>query len=134
MRVVAVDPADLHPLVASDPAVIHLRQTAQAYLAGKPPRPVSRKADRRSKSVPKGYEIILNDMRLEALESVQLMLEASTRLKPEGMAIITLKLPSYGAEQVVAQCLELLKQQCQVIGARQLFHNRREVTIAFKRK
>jgi len=136
LHVVAVDPADLHPLIESDPAVIHLRQTAQAYLAGKPPRRrASRKgAGRSGELVPKQYDVILNDMRLEALESAQLMVRASAQLKPGGVAVITLKLPAHRVDQVVAQCLVLLKQKYQVMGARQLFHNRREVTVALKGK
>lgn len=134
LRVVAVDPADLHPLIASDPAVHHLRQTTQAYLAGKSPCPNSKRGAGRSReAIPKHYDVILNDMRLDARESAELMVRASPRLKPEGVAVMTLKLPAHNPDQVVAQCVGLLEQQYQVIGARQLFHNRHEVTVALKR-
>jgi 23S rRNA (cytidine2498-2'-O)-methyltransferase len=50
MSVVAVDPGDLDPRVAADPAVRHRRQTAQSYL----------------RTVHEQFDVILNDMRMDA--------------------------------------------------------------------
>jgi 23S rRNA (cytidine2498-2'-O)-methyltransferase len=116
MRVVAVDPADLHPAVASDPGVVHVRQRAQRYL------PTRRE-----------FDLILNDMRLEALDSARLMLLAAGSLKPSGMAVMTLKLPREGMAGAAARALDLLRQGYRIEGARQLFHNRNEITLALKR-
>jgi 23S rRNA (cytidine2498-2'-O)-methyltransferase len=116
MRVVAVDPADLHPAIAADPGVFHLRQRAQRYL------PTWRE-----------FDVILNDMRLDALDSSRLMLLAAGSLKPSGTALLTLKLPGKGIAQAAARALDLLSQGYRIAGARQLFHNRSEITVALKR-
>jgi 23S rRNA (cytidine2498-2'-O)-methyltransferase len=116
LRVVAVDPADLHPLIESDPAVVHVRQTAGECL---PTR--------------EQFDVILNDMRMDADGSVRLMILAADSLKPAGLAVMTLKLPGQRRAQVVARSLDLLRQRYRIVGARQLFHNRREITVALKR-
>ena len=116
MQVVAVDPANLHPLLVSDPAVIHRRQTAQDYLPA---------ADQ--------FDIILNDMRLDARDSARLMLLAAGSLKSTGAAVMTLKLPGQKMAHVAAHSLKLLRQEYRIVGARQLFHNRREITVALRK-
>ncbi len=113
MCVVAVDPADLHPLIASDPAVTHVRRLAQEYL----PAPVD-------------FDLVLNDMRLDPRESVGLMLQAAGSLRTDGFAVMTLKLSGRNIAQVVNRSLHQLGRGYRVLGARQLFHNRREVTVA----
>ncbi len=116
MQVVAVDPAELHPSVASDPGVIHVRQSAQRYL------PIGRE-----------FDIILNDMRLDASDSARLMLLAAGSLKRSGTALMTLKLPGRGLAQAASRSLDLLSQAYRITGARQLFHNRSEITVAMQR-
>jgi 23S rRNA (cytidine2498-2'-O)-methyltransferase len=116
MQVVAVDPADLHPSLASDPAVVHHRQKVQDYF------PASEQ-----------FDIILNDMRLDARDSVRCMLVAAENLKAEGIGIMSVKLPARKMAQIAARSLEMLRQEYQIVGARQLFHNRREITVALKK-
>lgn len=116
MQVVAVDPANLHSLFASDPAVIHRRQMAQDYLPA---------ADQ--------FDIILNDMRLDARDSARLMLLAAGNLKQAGAAVMTLKLPGQKMANVAAHSLKLLRKKYRIVGARQLFHNRREITVALRK-
>jgi 23S rRNA (cytidine2498-2'-O)-methyltransferase len=116
MRVVAVDPADLDLRVRSNPAVSHVRQTAQTYL-------------------PTGeqFDIILDDMRMDALASARIMLLAASSLKPDGLAILTLKLPKRSMASTATSALKLLQKGYLVVGARQLFHNRHEITAALKK-
>jgi 23S rRNA (cytidine2498-2'-O)-methyltransferase len=116
MNVVAVDPADLDPRVRSNPAVTHVRQTAQTVL-------------------PTGeqFDVILNDMRKDALASAQIMLLAATSLKLDGLAISTLKLPKRSMASTASAALDLLQKRYSVVGARQLFHNRYEITVALKK-
>jgi 23S rRNA (cytidine2498-2'-O)-methyltransferase len=118
MQVVAVDPAALDPRVASDPGVKHVRETAQHYLLG---------ADR-------AFDVLLNDMRMDARDSARVVVEASQNLEPDGWALLTLKLPENRMAQVTAAALDLLRARYQVIGARQLFHNRSEITVALKHR
>lgn len=118
MRVVAVDPGELDGRIATDPAVKHMRQTAQNYL--------QRTAEQ--------FDVILNDMRMDARDSAQVMVGAAGKLKEHGWGLLTLKLPQKGMEKVVAQALEVLRRGYRVAGARQLFHDRSEITVAVRRR
>jgi 23S rRNA (cytidine2498-2'-O)-methyltransferase len=116
MRVVAVDPGDLDGRLATDGAIRHVRQTAQAYLRTSSER----------------FNVILNDMRMDARASAQLTVAAARSLEPSGWALVTLKLPKRAASGAVASALSILRRRYDVIGARQLFHNRSEATVALR--
>ncbi|MCU0519710.1 MAG: 50S rRNA methyltransferase [Anaerolineae bacterium] len=116
--VVAVDPADLAPVLARDPQVRHVRSLAQVYLP-----------DARQR-----FDVILNDMRMDARDSARVMSLAADRLGPAGWALVTLKLPKGGVTQVLSAALTLLRRRYTLIGVRQLFHNRSEVTAALRPK
>ncbi len=118
LQVTAIDPADLAPPLAADPGVRHLRHTAQRYLPG----------------TDDTFDVILNDMRMDARDSAQLMLTARRNLKATGWAVMTLKLPHSHAERVATSALGLLRERYTLIGARQLFHNRNEITVALGRR
>ncbi len=114
LQVTAIDPADLAPPLATDPGIRHLRHTAQRYLPG----------------TDDTFDVILNDMRVDARDSARSMLTAHRNLKRDGWAVMTLKLPHSHAERVATSALGLLRQRYTLIGARQLFHNRNEITVA----
>ncbi len=118
LQVVAVDPADLHPLLAEDPAVIHVRSLAHEYLRGL--------------DASQQFDVILNDIRMDARDSARLMAEAAGYLKPDGLAVIALKLPGRRMDQVATGALRVLQRSYQIVGARQLFHNRREITAVLR--
>ena len=117
LRVVAVDPADLAPVLQDEPGVQHVRELAQNYLPG----------------LKAAFDIILNDMRVDAGESAIVMRQAIDVLKPGGWAVMTLKLPKHNLIETMADALETLRVEYDVIGVRQLFHNRSEVTVALRR-
>ena len=117
MSVVAVDTADLDQRFISDLAVRHVRQTAQSYLPT---------TDQR-------FDVILNDMRMDARVSARIMVSAVRNLKAGGWALLTLKLPKRGIEKIAASALDVLRRCYTVMGARQLFHNRNEITVALRR-
>lgn len=111
--VTAVDPGDLDPRLADDSGIRHMRMTAEAYLRADPDR----------------YDVIVNDMRMDARDSARLMLAYAAALYPHGHVIMTLKLPAQKRQPVIDQALALLRQAYVVAGARQLFHNRSEITL-----
>ncbi|MCA9919880.1 MAG: methyltransferase domain-containing protein [Anaerolineales bacterium] len=114
--VTAVDPAWLHPSLQTDKGVRHLRLTAEEYLA----------------DYPDTYDVIVNDMRLDARDSARLMGEYGRYLYPHGLALITLKLPEKRYDSALDHALNILRQHFTIAGARQLFHNRSEVTVYLK--
>jgi 23S rRNA (cytidine2498-2'-O)-methyltransferase len=111
--VTAVDPADLHPSLSRDTRVRHKRKTAEAYLAEGPDR----------------FDLIVNDMRQDARDSARLMAAYSRCLYKGGMGVMTFKLPESGRSQVLDHAFNILRETYQIGGARQLFHNRSEITV-----
>ncbi|WP_420643419.1 SAM-dependent methyltransferase [Candidatus Leptofilum sp.] len=116
--VTAVDPAWLHPTLQKDKGVRHLRLTAEEYL----------------QDYPDTYDVIVNDMRLDARDSARLMVAYGRCLYPHGLAIITLKLPEKGYDSALDHGLNILRETYTIAGARQLFHNRSEVTVYLQPK
>ncbi len=113
LEVVAVDPADLDQRLRGDRGIRHVRTTAGPFLAETRDR----------------FDVIVNDMRMEPEMSVGLMLEAAERLVPAGMLIVTLKLSPHDAVRRVRTALRRLDSTVDIIFARQLHHNRNEITV-----
>ena len=111
--VTAVDPAALDPRIAADPNVRHKRMTAEAYLHDEPDQ----------------FDLIVNDMRMDARDSARLVVAYARLLHPGGIVLMTLKLPETRRMPVIDQALQILQGSYHVAGARQLFHNRSEVTL-----
>lgn len=111
--VTAVDPGELDPRLAGDRSVRHLRMTAEQYLQQGPDR----------------YDLIVNDMRMDARDSARLMVAYAPYLHPHGWALMTLKLPEQHRRPVLEQTFAILRKAYRIAGARQLFHNRSEITV-----
>jgi 23S rRNA (cytidine2498-2'-O)-methyltransferase len=122
LLVTAVDPGDLDARVAADPGIRHLRIPVQEYQC------------RRGE-----FSVIVNDLRMDARDSAHVMLNVATRLTEGGLALMTVKLPSTrGAgtrspEPAAHEAIDLLRRRYTLLGARQLFHNRSEITVALRR-
>ena len=113
-HVTAVDPAVLDTRVAAIANVQAARMTAERFLAT---------------ATAGAFEVVANDMRLDAVDSAQVMRAALRVLAPGGFALMTLKLPEHGARQRMEDALGVVRGGWEVAGARQLFHNRSEVTL-----
>jgi 23S rRNA (cytidine2498-2'-O)-methyltransferase len=111
--VTAVDPGDLDPRLASDRGIRHKRMSAEAYLD----------------SEPDPFDIVVNDMRMDGRDSARLMTSFARLLYPHGWALMTIKLPEYRREMILEQTLAILRNAYEIAGARQLFHNRSEITV-----
>lgn len=109
-RVIAVDPAALDERLDSD-GLTQVKTTAERYLA----------------SARETVDLIVSDMRMDARDAARLMLEYGRLLRPDGLIITTLKLPERGFLSVLDTALAILGERYSV-RARQLFHNRSEVT------
>ncbi len=116
--VTAVDPGALDPRVAADSGVRHKRMTAEEYLRDEPDR----------------FDLIVNDMRMDARDSARLMVAYAPLLYRHGMVIMTLKLPEENRAPVIEQAFRILRGAYEVAAARQLFHNRSEITVLLRPK
>lgn len=114
--VTAVDPAELHPSLAQDRSVRHKQMTAEAYLQEGPDQ----------------FDLITNDMRLDARDSARLMVAYAPTLYRHGRALMTLKLPEEKRETVLDHAFNILRQGYEIEKARQLFHNRSEITVLLR--
>jgi 23S rRNA (cytidine2498-2'-O)-methyltransferase len=120
LRVVAVDPAKLDPRLVRRPNLTHYRGYAEAY--------VEEFEDQRQL-----FDVITNDMRMDARESARLLLAMRDFLKHDGFIISTLKLPHATASidplRNLREATSLLSRYFDIVQAKQLFHNRQEVTV-----
>jgi 23S rRNA (cytidine2498-2'-O)-methyltransferase len=116
--VTAVDPARLHPSLQADANVRHLRLTAEEYLTADPDQ----------------FDLIVNDMRLDARDSARLMVAYARHLYRHGTALITLKLPQENRQTVLDHSFDILRRAYTITAARQLFHNRSEITLYLRPK
>ncbi|MBV7333897.1 50S rRNA methyltransferase [Chloroflexi bacterium TSY] len=114
--VTAVDPGALDPRIAADRSVRHLRITAEQYLAQDPEQ----------------FDLIVNDMRIDARDSARLMVRYASCLYPHGIALMSLKLPEQNRKPILDHSWNILRVAYTIEGARQLFHNRSEVTVYLK--
>lgn len=112
----AVDPGDLDPRVLQLPNVYHARTTAGNFL----------------RSNREGFDLIVNDMKMNPARSSRLMVDALPRLEFGGLAITTLKTGDRGVLPQIQESFAILHQGYDIVFARQLRHNRNEVTLVLR--
>lgn len=124
MHVVAVDPAALDPRVQELPRLLHYRGYAEDYLE-------------EAISERRVFDIITNDMRMDAREAARTLAQSSRCLRSDGFILSSLKLPHATTEidplKNMQDALNTLSRYFEVVQARQLFHNRQEVTVVAAR-
>src|SRR5437660_1199214 len=120
LQVVAVDPAHLDPRLAKHQRLHHDYGYAEGYL-----EEALRKHSR--------FDIIVNDMRMDAREAARLLVKAARCLRPGGFIVSTLKLPhetsAINPLVTLKEAMSILNKRYGVVQAHQLFHNRQEVTV-----
>jgi 23S rRNA (cytidine2498-2'-O)-methyltransferase len=115
--VVAVDKGELDEQVAPRPGVQHLRMSAQEALA----RDLGE------------LDLIVNDMNLDPAESAELMCAFARRLRPGGIAVMTIKFVTAARRRHEREAIERLSRCYQDIRVRRLPHNRLEATAVMRR-
>jgi 23S rRNA (cytidine2498-2'-O)-methyltransferase len=85
---------------------------------------------------PDQFDLIVNDMRMDARESARLMVAYAPHLYRHGYAVMTAKLEDKATppqqRKTLEDALAILRKSYQIVGARQLFHNRSEVTVVMR--
>lgn len=120
LHVVAVDPAKLDPRLKGHPRLEQYHGYAETYLED---------AIRQRRR----FEVITNDIRMDARGAARLLVQARKCLRTEGFVISTLKLPHATRDinplKTLNEALRVLRRHYGIVQARQLFHNRQEVTV-----
>jgi 23S rRNA (cytidine2498-2'-O)-methyltransferase len=120
LHVVAVDPARLDSRLQQQPHLEHYLGYAETYLE---------EAIRQHRR----FDVITNDIRMDARGAARLLVQARQCLRADGFVISTLKLPHATHEidplKTLKEALSLLRKHYGIVQARQLFHNRQEVTM-----
>ncbi|MFG3338653.1 SAM-dependent methyltransferase [Glycomyces sp. NPDC048151] len=116
-RTTAVDPGDLDARVLELPGVVHVRTTAGNFL---------RESDER-------FDLIVNDMKMSPDRSSRLMVDSARLLKSFGVAVTTLKTGSHRVLEQIDEAFAILGAEYDIEFARQLRHNRNEITVVLRR-
>ncbi|MBE7082605.1 MAG: hypothetical protein E7378_02905 [Clostridiales bacterium] len=114
----AIDPASLSPEVLKNENVQHFRMTTEEYL---------RRFDHSN------FDIIVNDMKMDCSLSSKIILDFYDRLNAGGVVVTTFKLAKNFSYKKVSEALAQLTSKYSLVLARQLFHNRSEITVVLKK-
>lgn len=120
-KVTSVDPAKLDKNLINrfDKSLItHEKSLAEDYI----------------KKANKTFDIIVNDMRMDTVPSANIMIDCYDLLKENGLFIMTFKLPKTNKMKMINKGLKILSEKYKVLGAKQLFHNRSEITVYGKKE
>jgi 23S rRNA (cytidine2498-2'-O)-methyltransferase len=117
MRVTAVAPSAMYDWLQVESNVRAVCTTAEEYLP----------------SCDTTYDLIVNDMKLDAQDSARLMAQYAAHLRPQGIAIMTLKLRLREPRRLMDHAFRLLRKEYKILRVRQLVGNRKEVTLFLRR-
>ena len=113
----SIDPAELDPSLKNNKYITHYKLSTQEFY-------------KKNKTV---YDLIVNDMKMEPKKSIDIINKFSSFIKSGGLVIMTLKLYKYYTINDFNYYFSLLSSEYKLINARQLFHNRDEITVVFKK-
>lgn len=112
LKVTAVDPAKLHPDLKGHPQLTYLQKNADEV-----------------KFQPDSFDLLVCDMSWSPRQMGRLISNLLYALRGGGTAIITVKLMHKKPFQTVRELTEQFSDQLVLQGAKQLFHNREELTL-----
>lgn len=116
-RVVAVDPADLHPSVEEMSNVTHLRCRAEDL-----PEDIGE------------FDLITNDMNISPTESAEIMNALAERLREGGAAIMTVKFVTRERRRHTREAIGILEEAYTDFRVKRLPHNRYETSVYMHKK
>jgi len=112
----AVDPGDLDSRLNGREGLHHIRATAGPFLAENTER----------------FDLVVNDMRMAPQLSASVMNSAAGHLASGGIGIMTVKLQPNHPLPVVRETFRMLSRTWKIVFARQLHHNRNEITVVLQ--
>lgn len=80
------------------------------------------------------FDILTSDMSWNPKNTARIILDASQYLIEGGTALVTLKLMGEKVRKTIREVLTIYEEVFQVLGVKQLFHNRDEVTVHLRKR
>jgi 23S rRNA (cytidine2498-2'-O)-methyltransferase len=117
-QVWSIDPGDLDRRVAADRGVHHVATTAGEFFRRNQLR----------------FDVVVNDMRMDQLMSARVMLDAVPHLHRGALAVVTLKGGARNPLDAARRAMDVLRKNYDIHTARQLHHNRNELTVIARAK
>lgn len=117
LHVTAVDPAELHPSLMAYPTLTYLKRNASEV-----------------KFTPDSFDLLVCDMSWSPMLMCKLVLDLEPALKQGATAIITVKLMHRKPLQTIRDVISRLSTEFVLQKAKQLFHNREEITLYLQKK
>lgn len=112
VSVTAIDPGAMHPSLNNHPKLTYLKRNASDV-----------------KFKPKTFDLLVCDMSWSPMQMVKLVLDLNESLTYGATAIITIKLMHRKPLQTIRDVIAKLESVFIVHRAKQLFHNREEITL-----
>ncbi|MBL0386278.1 methyltransferase domain-containing protein [Tumebacillus sp. ITR2] len=116
LEVTAVDPGDMHPELVHHPNLVHHKKNAAEV-----------------KFEEDAFDLLVCDMSWSPKQMSKLVADLLHTLKPAGTAIITVKLMHGKPFQTVKETMATFDGKLELIQAKQLFHNREELTLHLRK-
>ncbi|WP_227872018.1 SAM-dependent methyltransferase [Paenibacillus albus] len=117
LRVTSIDPANLHPSLSAYPRLTVMKKNASDV------------------NFPPGtFDLLVCDMSWSPMQMAKLVLEKTEALSDGATAIITLKLMHKKPLQTIRDVIAKLESAFELKKAKQLFHNRDEITLYLVKK
>ncbi|MFD2117781.1 SAM-dependent methyltransferase [Paenibacillus yanchengensis] len=117
LTVTAVDPAELHESIRQHPALTYLKKNANDV-----------------KFPSNHYDLLVCDMSWSPLLMSRLILQLEGALQPSAIVIVTIKLMHKKPLQTIKEVINRLQAEFHLERAKQLFHNRDEITLFLRKK
>lgn len=80
------------------------------------------------------FDILTSDISWNPIHTANMVKKASIYLSEGGIAIVTVKLMGSKVRKIIREVTDVYSEVFQIKGARQLFHNRDEITLYMEKK
>ena len=83
---------------------------------------------------PGSFDLLTSDVSWNPINTAKMVNRASQYLKSGGEAVVTVKLMGDKVRKTIREVVKIYEDNFELLGARQLFHNRDEVTLHMKKR
>ena len=115
-KVYSIDPANLDEKIKNLENVEHYKMTSQEFAF-------------KHKDSSLKFDVLVNDMKMDANESIEVTKSMAQFLNPNADIILTLKLAHNCPPNKICSYIANVSKHFKVMATRQLFHNRSEITV-----